>query len=250
MSQLIEREETQGTQMAVSQPMRLLEMAIQSNADVDKLEKLMALQERWNEQQAKKSYFDALSQMQSEMPVIRKLSRAEFSTAKGVTSYSFAKLEDIVEQIKPLLSKFGFSFRFEQSFDNGISINCITTHRDGHSEACSMVAGADMSGGKNAIQQIASTVTYLRRYTLTGAFGISTADADIDGRMEANDSMNSDAITPDSLAKIQALYDKASDAAAMWAWLCGTIAKRNLSGFEELTQHEAERAIKAMEAKR
>jgi len=39
----------------------------------------------------------------------------------------------------------------------------------------------DKSGGKNDIQAIASSVTYLRRYTLTGALGISTCEDDNDG---------------------------------------------------------------------
>jgi hypothetical protein len=44
-----------------------------------------------------------------------------------------------------------------------------------------MSAPADKSGGKNDIQAMASTVTYLRRYTLTGALGITTGNDDNDG---------------------------------------------------------------------
>lgn len=248
MSNLIEIEQPQQTAVAaVNQPMQLLQIAVQSGADVDKLEKLMALQERWDAQQAKKAYFDALSQMQAEMPIIRKLSNASFATKSGgQMSYAFAKLEDIVEQMKPLLKKFGFSFRFEQGFENGIFIKCIATHKDGHSEECSMVGGADMSGNKNPLQQVASSVTYLRRYTLTGVFGISTADADIDGRIDSNDGMNSSAILPDTLDEITKLYSLSTEPEKMWSWLCGTIAKRQLTGFEDLTEAEAKKAIQAI----
>ena len=45
-----------------------------------------------------------------------------------------------------------------------------------------MSAGKDDSGQKNQIQQTASTHTYLQRYTLIGALGLSSADEDIDGR--------------------------------------------------------------------
>lgn len=240
--------EQQNTQIAqAAQPMRLIELAITQNADIEKLEKLMALQERWDAQQAKKSYFDSLSQMQAEMPIIRKLSSASFATKSGGNmSYAFAKLEDIVEQMKPLLKKFGFSFRFEQSFDNGIFIKCIATHKDGHSEECSMVGGADMSGNKNPLQQVASSVTYLRRYTLTGVFGISTADADIDGRMDSNDGKNSTSISPESLDEITKLYGLSAEPEKMWSWLCSTIAKRQLTGFEDLTEAEAKKAIQAI----
>ncbi len=44
-----------------------------------------------------------------------------------------------------------------------------------------MSAGKDASGSKNDIQQKGSTQTYLQRYTLIGALGLSTADEDVDG---------------------------------------------------------------------
>src|SRR5690606_10591416 len=42
-------------------------------------------------------------------------------------------------------------------------------------------APPDGSGNKNAIQGIGSTSTYLQRYTLSAAFGLTTADEDDDG---------------------------------------------------------------------
>lgn len=253
MIQLIEAENKQSREVSVSQPMRLLEMAISANADVEKLEKLMALQERWNEQQAKKAFFDSLSQMQSEMPVIRKLKQAAFNTKSGgQMSYSYASLEDIVEQIKPLLQKFGFSFRFEQQFNNGlIVISCIATHKDGHSEICSMPGTPDMSGNKNALQQAASAVTYLRRYTLTGVFGISTADTDIDGRMSYNDNMNAamsgNQITQESEAWLTDHYNSLDQSKrdAMLNWL----RIESIGALCNFTEEQAQKAITAIKAK-
>ena len=46
-----------------------------------------------------------------------------------------------------------------------------------------MTAPSDTSGQKNSIQAIASTVTYLQRYTLLAATGITTMDMpDDDGK--------------------------------------------------------------------
>lgn len=59
---------------------------------------------------------------------------------------------------------------------------CIISHVDGHDESTTMSAEADTSGNKNAIQSRGSSVTYLQRYTLIGALGISTADEDVDGQ--------------------------------------------------------------------
>ncbi|MNL48938.1 ERF superfamily protein [compost metagenome] len=45
-----------------------------------------------------------------------------------------------------------------------------------------MQAMPDNSGKKNAIQQVASTITYLQRYTLLAATGVATKGQDDDAR--------------------------------------------------------------------
>jgi hypothetical protein len=45
-----------------------------------------------------------------------------------------------------------------------------------------MKAPKDTSGSKNAIQSIASTITYLQRYTLFAATGLAADDQDDDGK--------------------------------------------------------------------
>lgn len=174
-NQIIEREEAQPVNLPVNQPMRLLELAISSNADVDKLEKLMALQERWNAQEAKKSFLCAMADFQRKCPDIVKRKQGH--------NYLYAPLSDIVNQIREILSSCGLSYRFEQNHDAGIQVTCIISHADGHSESTTMKAAADTSGSKNAIQAIGSAVQYLMRYTLIGALGITTADIDMDGRV-------------------------------------------------------------------
>lgn len=159
-------------------PNRLLELAITSNADIDKLEKLMQLQERWNAQQANKAFLAALSNFQATVPVIEKGKQIKF----GNTSYKFAPLGEIDAAIKSCMRDNGLTKRWEMS-DDGANIicTCIISHIDGHSEKTTMRAIKDNSGGKNEIQQRASAVTYLQRYTLVAALGLSTADEDDDG---------------------------------------------------------------------
>jgi len=158
-----------------AQYMNLIELAVNQNADIEKLERLMDLQERWEQKNAKKAFFAAMSEFQSICPDIKKL--------KNGHNTMYAPLGDIVAQIREPLSRCGLSFRFEQDHQSGITVTCVINHVDGHSESTTMNAPADSSGKKNHIQAIASTVTYLSRYTLTSAFGITTADADIDGRL-------------------------------------------------------------------
>lgn len=163
----------QDTQVMAT-PADLLRVAVEAGADLDKLEKLMDLQERWQAGEAKKAFSNALAKFQADMPSIQKTRNAHNS--------KYADIDDIAKAIRPVLTEAGLSYRFEQKQEGMlIRVSCIVTHEDGHSETTALEASADTSGGKNEIQAIASAVTYLRRYTLTGALGITTGLDDDDG---------------------------------------------------------------------
>lgn len=176
MSNLVVETKQQSTQVATANPMQLIEAAINSNADIDKLERLMDLQERWEQNNARKAFFSALSRFNAECPTIVKRKKAHNSM--------YAPLGDIHAQIKETLVSCGLSFRFEQDHSNGITVSCLVSHELGHTEKATMTAPPDTAGSKSAIQAIASTVTYLQRYTLCSALGITTADEDMDGRID------------------------------------------------------------------
>lgn len=157
--------------------LKMFELAISNENGVEKLEKLMELQARNQKEQARQEFFGALAGFQADCPTIKKTKQGH--------NCKYASLDDIAESIKPFLVKWGFSYRFEQKQDPAISVKCILTHSSGHSESSVMTGLADNSGKKNSIQSIASTFTYLRRYTLQGVTGIATADEDIDGRLDS-----------------------------------------------------------------
>lgn len=165
-------------------PPQLLAMAIQKGVDMAQLEKLMDLQERWEAKQAKKAFLDAISKFQTIVPVLSKGKTAKVQTKTGGSfSYKYADLGSIAEAIKKPLNECGLSYRWEfQEANQIMKVTCFISHRDGHTESTSMEAGKDESGAKNAIQQKGSTQTYLQRYTLIGALGLSTADGDNDGK--------------------------------------------------------------------
>lgn len=167
----------------MAQPhMRLIEIAVNNGADITQLEKLMDLQERYEANQAKKEFNAAMSKFQSMLPVIEKLGIVDYTTSKGRTFYQYAKIEDIAKAIQPALKETGLSYRFTQSQDNGIiTVRCIVTHQSGHSEYSELVSSPDISGGKDQLKSIASAISYLRRYTLTGILGIVVGGEDDDG---------------------------------------------------------------------
>jgi hypothetical protein len=172
---------TETEMMPVASPANLLELAINNKVDVGQLEKLTQLYEQWEAKMSKKAFLQAFTHFQGICPDIRKTKEVSYN---GSVKYYFAPLSDITRQILPSLEKCGLSYRWEIQDDNStIQVTCIVSHVNGHSESTTMSSPADESGSKNKIQSRGSAVEYLKRYTLIGALGISTADSDIDGRI-------------------------------------------------------------------
>lgn len=170
--------------VAVITPMQMLQTAVEKGADLDQLQKLMDLQERWEANEARKAFVRALSTFKAEPPTVTKNKRAGFDSRKTGerTEYDYATLAQVAEAVAPALSRFGLSHRWSVVQDEaGIAVTCTLTHEDGHSESVTMRGPADNSGSKNSIQAIASTTTYLQRYTLLAITGLAAADMDDDG---------------------------------------------------------------------
>lgn len=164
-------------------PMGILQLAISQNADIDKLTKLMELQERWEANEARKAFNGALARFKENPPTITKNKHVKFNTSKGVTEYDHATLDHVCAQITKGLGEVGIAHKWRPSQDgNRISVTCILTHRLGHSEETTLSAMPDDSGGKNVIQQLGSAVSYLERYTLMAATGMASGMPDNDGR--------------------------------------------------------------------
>lgn len=175
--------EPQQTQM-VNQADRLIEMAISSGADVDRLDKLLALKERYDKEEARKQFTAALALFKGEGVVIGKDKKVGFESSTGWTEYKHATLGNVVITAVPHLSRHGLSHRWNVvQADGVITVTCILTHKGGHSEEVSMFASPDNTGKKNPIQQVASTVTYLERYTFLAITGLAVEDMpDDDGK--------------------------------------------------------------------
>ena len=180
-------------------PSALLAIAVQQGADLDKLEKLMQLQERWEANEARKAWVVAMNAFKASAPELLKNKTVSF----GDTSYKHATLDHVVKVITEALSKHGLSHRWsvEQLDGGSIKVTCVITHILGHSESTSLQAGADQSGKKNNIQALGSTVTYLERYTLLAATGLAAKGMD-------NDAVTVERISEQQAADLQALIDE------------------------------------------
>lgn len=173
-----ENQEVANLPAEATTPAALLQLAVAKDLDLTKLEKLMELQERWEANQARKTFLESMSKFQNEVPALEKTKLVSFNT----TRYKYAPLGEIAATIKEKMFECGLCHRWEiKDTDTAIECTCIISHKAGHSEKTTMSAQKDNSGGKNEIQQRGSTITYLQRYTLIAGLGLSTADEDNDG---------------------------------------------------------------------
>ena len=192
MTDVVEFEQVALPAVANPTPSHLLQMAVQQGADLDKLERLMALQERWEATEARKAYDTAFAAFKAEAVVIVKNRRV---TAGPLAGKSYAELFSVVNAITPALSRHGLSSSWKITKDEPqwLEVTCTIKHVAGHTESVSMGGPPDVGGAKNAIQARASTVSYLERYTLKAITGLSEQDDDDNGgRGGAPDAEGSD----------------------------------------------------------
>ncbi|WP_232469573.1 ERF family protein [Burkholderia ubonensis] len=170
----------QRTAIVSTTPADLLRIAIEKDADLDKLERLMELQDRHEAKLAKRSFDAAFAAFKAEAVVIVKGKDVKDGPLKGK---KYAELHDVVNAVTPALSKHGLSsaWRLTRDEKDWMEVTCYLRHVDGHEESVSMGGPPDMGGAKNAIQARASTKTYLERYTLKAITGLSEQDDDDDG---------------------------------------------------------------------
>ena len=163
---------------------RFVEMALQSG-DMERLEKMLDLKERFDKEESRKQFTAALAEFKAEDMNIVKDRNVSFTTKAGdTTSYTHASLGNIVKLSVPIMSKHGLSHRWlTEQLDKGvIRVTCILTHKGGHSESTSLQAAPDDSGKKNNIQRVSSTITYLERYTYLAITGLAVEEQDDDGQ--------------------------------------------------------------------
>ncbi|GAC1572593.1 MAG: hypothetical protein NVS3B5_01510 [Sphingomicrobium sp.] len=185
-------------------PVSIVERAIERGITGADLKEIMDLQERYEANQARKAFDIAMAQAQADMPLIVKNRLVNYPSQKSPTGYVTYKHEDlaeVIETIRPVLHKHGLAHRFRTS-QNGdhVQVTCLITGH-GHREETTLSSTRDISGGKNNLQEIASTVTYLERYTLKAALGLA-ASHDDDGR--ASEGGNS-TITALQLKELEAM---------------------------------------------
>jgi hypothetical protein len=160
----------------------LIAKAIDANVSIDTMERLIALRERLNAEQARAAFFTSLSAFQRDCPVIPKTKTATIASQRGSSKYSYAPLDVIVKHTGPILAAHGLSVTFNTGIVDGTLLvsTCTVHHVAGHAESSDFRVPIDAEARMNDAQKVASASTYAKRYAYCNALGILTGDEDDD----------------------------------------------------------------------
>jgi ERF superfamily len=157
-------------------------LAKDKNVDVEKLERLIAMQERILAVNAKAAFDAAFAVMAPLIPEVER--NGTIRNKQGEVQSKYPKNEDIQQVIRPILASHGFALSFQTKWPEPgkVLVIGILTHREGHSRESHFLSSADTSGNKNDIQALGSTVSYGRRYATMDLLNITSRGADRDGQ--------------------------------------------------------------------
>jgi hypothetical protein len=145
------------------------------------LERLVALYEREQARDAERQFAAAFVALQSEIPTITAL--RPVPDKQGNLKYKYAPYEEIMEIVRPVLLKNGFTVTFTMVIVEGrVTQSCTLQHIGGHSRTNQfMVRIGSGPPGASEAQGDGAAATYAKRHALCAALNI-IIERDTDGR--------------------------------------------------------------------
>lgn len=188
--------------------------AMNPDVDIDKIERLLQMQERILDRNAEQEFNQAMSRAQTDMrPVVK-------DAVNDQTRSRYARLETVDRQVRPVYTSCGFSLSFgtdDCPIEGHIRITCDVSHIGGHSKRYKVDMPLDMTGmkgnqNKTATHAHGSTMSYGRRYLTLLIFNIAMAHEDDDGAAAAQHR----AVTPFQAGQIAQVLDQCSGNTKTW----------------------------------
>jgi hypothetical protein len=167
-------------------------VALDPRADVEKLERMMAMYERLKAKEAELAYNAAKGRILRKLAGVKIIKNRSvlYEIEKGkpqkgtYEAFKYATLEEIDKHLRPLLAAedMDLSYSNEPREGGGILIRGRLKHLPGgHYEDSFMPAPLDTTGGKSDVQAVGSTNSFLRRYVACNIFNIVVVGDDDDG---------------------------------------------------------------------
>lgn len=213
--------------------------AMNPDVDIEKMERLLAMQERILDRNAEAAFAAAMTSVQSKLPTVLR------NSDNTQTGSKYAKHEAMAKAIKPIYTSEGFSITFSEgdsTKERHIRIVGILRHSAGHKELHHVDLPLDNAGIKGNVNKTethatGSTFSYGRRYLTLLMFDVATGD-DNDGNGP------SDTITEEQEANLQALIEEVG------ADKAGFLRYMQVTRLDEIGAKHYKRAVGMLEQKR
>jgi len=225
------------------QVFELFTLALSKGAEgVGALKDLVALQDQMQRRNAELEFSRALAEFQESCPSVNKSSSAKISTRSGANyGFTYAGLEEIIETVRPLLTRLGFSFTFDtEATAQMLKCTCILRHSHGHEMRASFSCPTENASGASAQQKFGGANTYAKRQCLVSVLGLSMTDVDADDP----EGTGSKFVTEDQAANIEALLTETGANRAKFLAVCGAKSVAEIPGGAYLM------AVNMLQAKR
>lgn len=186
-------------------------MSMNKDVDPDKLDRIIAMQERLMAKQRQIAFDDTLAIIQPKLPIINRNGTIEVRekdpsgkrTGAIQQSTKYAKYEDIVEAVTPVLGEHGFALRFRTGLDEkgmvkvvGILSGC------GHREETEFTLQHDSTGSKNSVQAVVSSTSYGKRMAACALLNIVSRGEDDDGNASGSPAVVGDPMTQEQVEQL------------------------------------------------
>ncbi len=157
--------------------------AADPNVDIDKMERLLEMQERVLGRDAEMAFNVALNAAQAEMrPVAANASNPQ-------TKSRYASFDKLDKMLRPIYTKHGFSLSFDEADSpkpEHVRVVCYVSHTAGHTRNYHRDMPADGKGAKGGdvmtkTHAAGAAGSYGARYLLKGIFNVAVGEDDGDG---------------------------------------------------------------------
>ena len=173
-------------------PTNMLQIIAQAAAnpavDTGKMRELLQMQKEIREEEARIAFTEAKVAMALELPIIDRDGCIKIEKhGKLIQETPYSTFENMMEVVRPILTKHGFDFYAEPDEGNEqapIVMRGHLNHVGGHGVTCAIPLPFETSGSKNNVQGIGSSLQYGRRYCLISLCSIISrrpGDSDTDG---------------------------------------------------------------------
>lgn len=239
MSDLITSQELAAAQAPADQSASMLAIIARAAADpacdIDKMERLLQMQERMQANQAQAAFNAAMSQCQAEMGPIS----ADAYNPQTKSRYaSFAQLD---KALRPIYTRHGFALSYgtEPAATGMVGVVCFVSHEAGHTREYRAAVPSDGLGIKGnqmmtATHAFGSGASYGQRYLVKLIFNVAVGDSDDDGQ-KAGGYEAPAKVTAEQAADLQEWADQVvTNPDAFLSWLRKGCKDQTITGLSDV----------------